>query len=495
MLTISIVLRVVAVRLPEEPMDVPVRLPEEPMNVPETTTTGMQPQEDFGSRGQEKVAFGACSMTLDNRSSHRQHENREFFTESGALLSAASEETSVPSMSSNDNSSQTESRALLTSPSDGTGAPPPLSSFSFPSSSFAHQVKSNKKMTEDRLQEMDHMLRKAQEENIEKQRALTEKEGEVREKERQVHEERQRVLQAEQERRAAQERHKQELAEERRQRELVEERRRQDLAMLQRQQRSVSQTSRLRDDLPCYSMKRNPRGLAVIISIEHFQRTELNLGSRQGTSVDAGHLERAFKNLNFNVLIHRDCTSSDLVRVMTSYGQRDHSNYDCFVCCLLTHGKKDFIYGSDALPVAVSEILSKVNGLACPSLNLKPKLFFIQACRGSGEDKGVETDSLPRIAQRDAQEQIKIPLGADFLIGYSTAPETVSFRSTTHGSWYICTLVAVLNEYAKEGMSLSDMLTLVNHRLAQATTSEGLKQIPSPINQLTKRLVFTHTTS
>ena len=251
------------------------------------------------------------------------------------------------------------------------------------------------------------------------------------------------------------------------------------------------QKGRLRDALPCYSMKRNPRGLAVIISIEHFQRTELNLGLRQGTSVDAGHLQTAFKNLNFDVLIHRDCTSSEIVRVMTSYGQRDHSNYDCFVCCLLTHGKKDFIYGSDSFPVSVSEILSKVNGLACPSLNLKPKLFFIQACRGSGEDKGVETDSLPRIAQRDAQEQIKIPLGADFLIGYSTAPETVSFRSTTHGSWYICTLVAVLNEYAKEGMSLSDMLILVNHRLSQATTSEGLKQIPSPINQLTKRLVFT----
>eukprot|EP00118_Oscarella_pearsei_P025413 m.308142 g.308142 ORF g.308142 m.308142 type:complete len:707 (+) comp43446_c0_seq1:124-2244(+) len=246
-------------------------------------------------------------------------------------------------------------------------------------------------------------------------------------------------------------------------------------------------------DLPCYDMTKNPRGYAVIISIGTFRRTELRLGPRQGTATDVRNLEQAFQKLHFTVKVHTDCSSTEIVSVMREYGKEDHTNFDCFVCCLLSHGKKDFLYGSDSVPVPISQIASSINGLACPSLNNKPKLFFIQACRGAGEDEGVETDSLPQRAQKDAQEQVKIPLGADFLLGYSTPPETVSFRSTTHGSWYVCTLVAVLKEYAHLGMSLTDMLTLVNHRLAQATTSEGLKQIPSPINQLTKRLVFTPT--
>ena len=241
----------------------------------------------------------------------------------------------------------------------------------------------------------------------------------------------------------------------------------------------------------CYPMIKNPRGFAVIISIERFPNSRVNLSDRQGTESDVQHLKQSFEKLNFIVRIHRNLTGSQLVTTMRDYGARDHSSYDCFVCCMLSHGKKDFIYGSNSEPVGIEQLTSQVDGLSCPSLVKKPKLFFIQACRGTGEDRGIETDSgLDEHVQRDALEQIKIPLQADYLLGYASPPGNVSFRSTTHGSWYVSALCGTLDAYAHMGVSLSDMLILVNQRLAEATTSDGFKQIPSPISQLTKRVVF-----
>ena len=45
-----------------------------------------------------------------------------------------------------------------------------------------------------------------------------------------------------------------------------------------------------------------------------------------------------------------------------------------------------------------------------------------QACRGSGFDDGIETDSV----SIDEQTTEKIPVEADFLYAYSTAPGNVS---------------------------------------------------------------------
>lgn len=46
-----------------------------------------------------------------------------------------------------------------------------------------------------------------------------------------------------------------------------------------------------------------------------------------------------------------------------------------------------------------------------------------QACRGSGFDDGIETDS----DSVDAQTTERIPVEADFLYAYSTAPGNLSW--------------------------------------------------------------------
>jgi hypothetical protein len=57
--------------------------------------------------------------------------------------------------------------------------------------------------------------------------------------------------------------------------------------------------------------------------------------------------------------------------------REDHSDADCFVCVILSHGGDGFIYGKDGI-VCLSELVNMFKGDECQSLAGKPKMFFVQ---------------------------------------------------------------------------------------------------------------------
>jgi len=69
-----------------------------------------------------------------------------------------------------------------------------------------------------------------------------------------------------------------------------------------------------------------------------------------------------------------------LERLLLTESGIDHSAYDAFVCCLLTHGKLGVLYTSDAKPIRILDIAEYFDDVHCKSLCGKPKMFFIQAC-------------------------------------------------------------------------------------------------------------------
>ncbi|RUS86415.1 hypothetical protein EGW08_005793, partial [Elysia chlorotica] len=140
-----------------------------------------------------------------------------------------------------------------------------------------------------------------------------------------------------------------------------------------------------------YLLEHKIRGLCLIISNEKFEHLE----DRSGTEKDFNDLNMLFVGLGFDVLRFKDKSSNKMEEILrTKVLEANHSNSDCFVLILLSHGENGVVFGTDGKYVNdqptnclhVEEIREKVCGVS--SLMEKPKLFFLQACRGKRKDKG-----------------------------------------------------------------------------------------------------------
>jgi Caspase domain len=192
----------------------------------------------------------------------------------------------------------------------------------------------------------------------------------------------------------------------------------------------------------------------------------------------------------------------------------DHTNYDCIVIVILTHGEHGRIFCKDS-SYSLQFITNHFTDKACPTLANKPRIFFIQACRGDQLDAGFvwkysndplgaqkrkkinhyeALDTYPynkQIIENFDEEMVhNQPCHQDFLIVRSTMLDYVSFRNTLHGSWFIQDLCAEL----KINGNTTDILTLltyVNKRISERESEPNRhKQTLCISSMLTKQLIF-----
>ena len=236
-----------------------------------------------------------------------------------------------------------------------------------------------------------------------------------------------------------------------------------------------------------YDMRCFPHGVALIINNEEFVRQ----ADREGTGIDEKNLIQTFRYLGYTVEVHRDRTASQIKDIFDEISKRkDHSKHDSFVCCILSHGKEGQIYGSDSEIIEFSEIVGKLNGESCKGLASKPKLFFVQACRGKGRDKGIRVASdsdEPRV--ESDSDPISIPDDADFYFGYATPSGKVAWRDLDHGSWYVSELCRSLCSRATYA-DLNHMIQEVHHKVGTDYKNEGYKQAPETTSRLRKDIFF-----
>lgn len=238
-----------------------------------------------------------------------------------------------------------------------------------------------------------------------------------------------------------------------------------------------------------YNMNHRSRGYCLIFDIEHFHPSK-RLPKRQGSQVDATGLYNLFRSMSFEVLVFKDRTAKDIRCLLDHYSKQDHTDNDCFACCILTHGEHGQLWGTDA-KFPLDMLFNFFLGDNCSTLVGKPKIFFVQACQGDKLDHGVSVigaDSL------DSAAYLKIPNHADFLIAYSTLPGFYSWRNTQHGSWFMEAIINVLGKYHCK-YDLLTMLTIVNHQVAYYKTSNAAteefnekKQVPCITSMLTRRV-------
>ncbi|XP_053554677.1 caspase-10 [Bombina bombina] len=234
-----------------------------------------------------------------------------------------------------------------------------------------------------------------------------------------------------------------------------------------------------------YPMNQKHRGYCLIINNVNFVKNKI----REGTQKDAEDLERVLTWLGLEVKTLHNQDKDNIHNILVEYRNKDHTDRDCFICCILTHGESGAIMGSDDQILLIHEMMSLFTATRCPSLVKKPKLFFIQACQGKPTQKGypIETDAIAD----DHHITQTIPDDADFLLGMSTVNGYASLRHVREGAWYIQALCKNLVEMVPRQEDILSILTKVNKDVSRMEDpKEGRKQMPQPAYTLTKKLIF-----
>jgi hypothetical protein len=262
-------------------------------------------------------------------------------------------------------------------------------------------------------------------------------------------------------------------------------------------------------------MNHKERGIALVINMQNYddpnpEEPEPKLKKRKWSVKDVESLKKTLAYLEFKVILSLDSTKSQIEKVLQEQAERDHSESDCFLCVVMSHGNEDKIVTRDNLKMSYKEIMEPIK--MCKSLENKPKLFFFQACRGDHEIEiarrpdSAESNSSGHIT-RDDQHQPdntsdsdgpntnKKTLGyaeSDLLVYNATIPKHYAYGTVTNGTYFIQSVCNVFREEAYKNLPnnlpLSQMITIINKRVKE--TDKEI-QVAESTNRLLKEVFFT----
>lgn len=259
-----------------------------------------------------------------------------------------------------------------------------------------------------------------------------------------------------------------------------------------------------------YKMTALPRGITLIINNTWFANHPERARQlpRNGSEQDVRQVKALFTDLGFEVRTEQNLTREQLLSVLDRVVVEDHSCYDCFVLWLMSHGQSGEVFCHDGVTIPIQTVHDMIS--KCGTLYGKPKVVFIQACRGEEEDEGVsiaEETKQTQFSQSQLdspnvtvkQSSCKEPTHADFLYAFSTVDEYVAYRDRDSGSYYVRGLLEAFRERAFCD-HLVDILTVVNQKVsymevnrpaeANETKIKICKQMPEVKHTFRKKLLF-----
>nr|AAO92598.1 ancaspase-7 [Anopheles stephensi] len=231
-------------------------------------------------------------------------------------------------------------------------------------------------------------------------------------------------------------------------------------------------------------------GIAIIINQVNFS----GMAKREGSDRDRDSIGAVLESIGFDVRVFNNLDKKDLLDELDKVAHEDHLQSDCLVVVIMTHGDKDVLYASDkCYPIGC--LWEPFLGDECSSLRGKPKLFFVQACRGNAFDKGVKLDKAVTDTVDSSSKRLLflIPTMADLLVMYSTYDGHYSWSHPINGSWFIQSLSTELEQHAHT-KEILQLLTAVSRRVAYQYQSnvpdnlamDAMKQMPCVVSMLTK---------
>ena len=216
---------------------------------------------------------------------------------------------------------------------------------------------------------------------------------------------------------------------------------------------------------------------------------------RGGSEKDVTRLCNLFNELKFQVECFIDKTADQIGDRIRTISGIDYDNVGCLLIFIMSHGTDGKIFGTDGEEVHLNDFVDPFKTIK--SLKDKPKMFFVNACRG---DKMTPTHDHMKLVEMDAKEANedmfianKTPLDADFLFVYSTVANYYSIRDSEDGSWFIQILCDIITKY-KTQRDVLGILTRVNAGVAEkkGVNRKGklIKMHPTYTSQLKKDFYF-----
>ncbi|XP_040164471.1 caspase-1-like isoform X1 [Anopheles arabiensis] len=193
--------------------------------------------------------------------------------------------------------------------------------------------------------------------------------------------------------------------------------------------------------------------------------------NRPGSARDMEKIQQVLQHYRCDKLdINENKPEEYVQQKMTEISQKDFTSYSCLIVFIMSHGSvNDTILASDGKWFYFQEDIVD----RCTSnrtLDGKPKLFVLQACRGNDR---IVADARPPRSDK-----------VDVIIFQSTYQGYVSLRDIEEGSFFMQSFLRLLHE--KNQQSIININTLLNREFKE----KKIAQVPTMTVTLRRDLIF-----
>jgi caspase 7 len=216
---------------------------------------------------------------------------------------------------------------------------------------------------------------------------------------------------------------------------------------------------------------------------------------RGGSEKDVDRLCDLFERLNFEIECFIDKTADQIRARIRKISKVDYDNVGCVLMFIMSHGTDGKIFGTDGEAVNLRDFVDPFKKVS--SLKDKPKMFFVNACRGNKMTPTHDHKKLVEMDAKEANEDLfkanKTPLDADFLFAYSTVADYYSIRDSEDGSWFIQILCDQIERFKSEKHILDIMtkvIRVVSKQEGRNRKGNLIKMYPTSTTQLSKDFYF-----
>ena len=225
------------------------------------------------------------------------------------------------------------------------------------------------------------------------------------------------------------------------------------------------------------SILRRPvaNGLAIIIANEN--SSDPSHRPLDGARRDLENMKETFEVLRFATLPILNASKEQVlaaVRAAAKYKKYPPS-YKRIAFAFSGHGDKNVVYAHDGA-IDTNQLYEPLQPKNAPHLADIPKLFFMDACRGPNEDKGVEV--VARGKTEPPRDRIVVPSYGNYVLAFSTMPSMRAYEAKDIGGLWMNIVSRQLRTNRK---SILDVLTVVNRELFNKFRSHGFEVHQQPV--------------